>query len=154
MQETNIILMNNMLLTRSHTNTQTFSAFIKNNETYFQNSFLYKIHFTVSLDKNLLSENNLYSLKSFVRLLINGKQTVDATSNREWFSLNFLGGFYKINITQPSPEELPEIHYHIICFSQSEDLEEIIAPDLLIRSQKIVPNVEINEFRGNLLVWM
>ena len=50
--------MNAVLLGRSHTNTQTFSTFIKTNETYFQNSFINHIHFSVSLNPNLTNLRN------------------------------------------------------------------------------------------------
>jgi hypothetical protein len=80
------------------TKTQLITGFIKANQRFFQGSSVYQIHLAVPLDENLISDGNLYSLKSLMRSIVNGKQTIDGIDNRDWFASHFLGGFYKVNI--------------------------------------------------------
>lgn len=138
--------MNNLLSTRSYENRHTVTGFIRNNLDYFQNSFQYHIHLSVDLNKHSISDN-LQSLQTLMRSLINGKQTINAIDNRTFFSSHFFGGWYKISITQPSPKAFPKMHYNIVGFSKQKDLEKMISSELSIRLNKIILNVQINQFR-------
>ena len=121
---------------------------IKENEHLFEKLFMYNIHYSFPLSETLISQNNLFLLKSLIRSLINGKRTIDGVNNRDWFSKYFSGGFYKINIHQRIPEDYPVIEYHLICFSKRNDLENVITNDLICRIKNILNETELKSFFG------
>ena len=139
--------MNNIISSRSYTNTERLIEFLKCNESYYRNSFQYHIHVFVDLNKHLISDDNLQSLQTLMRSLLNGKQTIDGIDNRTWFSC-FSGGMYKINITQSSPDVYPTINYHIIAFSNKNDLQESMETELIKRLKKIILKAEVKKFNG------
>ena len=145
--------MNNLFLPKSYTNTERFTEFIKSNQSYYTNSFQFHIHISVDLNKHLISDDNLHLLQTLMRSLINGKQSIDRVDNRSWFSLYFSGGFYKITITQHSPEDYPTINYHLFAFSNKNNLEETMPPELIMRLQKIIPIIELKKFKREFFVY-
>ena len=117
---------------------------LKNNEPDLQGKHFYLLKITKTPTRINYHQFSFEKLQDISRRLINGMTTFGTIPNRVFFKKYFLGGVRTISINQDTPDQYPSFTLNYLFYSNLDNLDVKIKPQLFVRIKMIDPTLDLS----------
>lgn len=122
----------------------------ENNRSELTGKHFYSLKITKTPQRTNYHLFNFESLQEISRKLTNGMVSLGSVPNRRFWNKYFDGGVRMISIHQTNPQEYPSFNINYIVYSDNDNLDVRICPNLYSRIKMIDRSLEFSmEYLGS-----